>query len=493
MQFISLSIVVLFVSLLLLFPNKGNETANLVFNWMTNTFDFAFLIIGLASLIFLLYIAMSKYGNIKLSADQDAKPEFSLLAWSAMVFLAGIASLILWGGTEWAFHYQAPPFGLDPKTNQMYVVSQAYGIFHWGPTAWALYAVPSIAIAYVYYIKKQDSYNISNSCRGVFGKYTDGILGKIINYSFIFGVIFAATTSLGLGTPMISGALAELLNIDDPKTLNIPLIILCSILFTISSGLGLKKGIKTFSIFGALLAVILVIYIFIVGPTKFMINLGLDSLGYLINNYIKMSTWTDSVEQNGFPQAWTIFYWAWWVSLAPFMGIFVTRISRGRTIREVILGMIGYGTLGCASFYMILGGYTVSLDINQVLNFDNLVNTKSIAPSIIEAFKTLPLSNLVLLVVAISGTILLATTFDSATYTVACASTNNIKEGQEPLKANRLFWCFVVAILPITLLIIGGNLKTIQTVAVITGLPLMFILLAMMVTIYKYLKKDIKK
>ncbi len=490
MQMVSLAIICAVAIPLIVFPEAGKELINAVFKWMTSTFDFAFLSIGLGSLIFLVSLAFSRHGDIKLSADKAAAPEFSKGAWGAMVFLAGIASgLILWGGTEWGYHYAWTPFGLEAKTSEMYTVAQGYGIFHWGPTAWALYCVPTIAISYIYYVRRKHIYNVSESCRGALGNLVDGPLGTVINYLFIFGVLGAAATSLGLGTPMISGALAEVLGVEAGIMMDLVVILICTAIFTVSSGLGLSKGIKRLSTFSTMISLAIVAYILAVGPTKFIIGLGMDSLGYAVENYIKMSTWTDSVNQSGFPQAWTVFYWAWWVAYAPFMGMFVTRISRGRTIREVIVGMLTYGSLGCALFYIVLGGYGINLQMTETLAVSELVNTKGVAPAIIEIFKTLPAGGLVLLAVAASGIVLLATTFDSAAYVMACATTRELDEGQEPERSNRLFWCFAIAILPLTLLFLGG-LKSMQTASVIVGLPVMLILVLMMITTIRYINED---
>lgn len=493
MQVISLLIIVAVALPLIAFPEVGKETIGGIFKWMTNTFDFAFLSIGLGALIFLVSLAASRYGDIKLSADKNAAPEFSKGSWGAMVFLAGIASgLILWGGTEWGYHYAWTPFGIEPKSPEMYTVAQGYGIFHWGPTAWALYCVPTIAISYIYYVRQKHIYNVSESCRGALGNAVDGPLGSVINYMFLFGVLGAAATSLGLGTPMISTALAEVLGTEPGIVMDLAVILVCTAIFTVSSGLGLSSGIKRLSTFSTLISLAIVVYIFVVGPTKFILGLGMDSLGYAIENYIKMSTWTDSVNQSGFPQAWTVFYWAWWVAYAPFMGMFVTRISRGRTIREVIVGMLTYGSLGCALFYMVLGGYGINLQITETLAVSELVNTQGVAVAIIEIFKTLPGATLVLIAVAASGIVLLATTFDSAAYVMACATTKELDEGQEPERSNRLFWCFAIAILPVTLLLLGG-LKSMQTASVIVGLPVMLILVCMMITTVRYLQEDSAK
>ncbi|MEO8643957.1 BCCT family transporter [Pseudomonas sp.] len=490
MQIISLLIICAVAMTLVIFPEDSATNINSIFKWMTHTFDIVYLAVGLGALIFVVTLACSRYGDIKLSADKDATPEFTKFGWGTMVFLAGIASgLMLWAGTEWGYHFAWTPFGLEAKSKEMYTVGQAYGIFHWGPTAWAIYCVPSIAMSYIYYVRQKHIYKISEACRGALGNLVDGPVGTVINYLFILGVLGASATSLGLGTPMIGGALADVMGINSSIYLDMAIILTCTAVFTVSSGLGLAKGIKRLSTFATVVTLAIVVYVLLVGPTKFILGLGMDSIGYAVDNYIKMSTWTDSVNQSGFPQSWTVFYWAWWVAYAPFMGMFVTRISRGRTIREVIVGMLSYGTFGCALFYVVLGGYGINLQITETLALSELVNTQGVAPAIIEMFKTLPLSGLVLLAVAISGIVMLATTFDSAAYVMACATTKELGEGQEPQRSNRLFWCFAIAVLPLALLFLGG-LKTMQTTSVIIGLPLMVILVLMMISTLKFIKED---
>lgn len=486
---VSMTIIAVIALILVVFPEQSKLKINAVFAWMTNQFDFAFLIIGFLALIFLLFLGFSSIGNIKFG-EADQRPEFSWSAWGAMVFLAGIASgLILWGAAEWPYLYTSPPFAMKPKTPEVYTVAQAFGIFHWGPTAWAIYCIPAIAMSYMYYVRKKHIYKVSESCRGALGCLVDGPVGSIINYLFIFGILGAAATSLGLGTPMIGGALSTVFSIEHTTYLDVGIIIACTTVFTLSSGLGLDKGIKRLSYIGTLISLSIVVYILVVGPTHFMVGLGLDSMSYMFNNYIKMSLWTDTIGKSGFPQGWTVFFWAWWVAYAPFMGMFVTRISLGRTIREVIFGMLFFGTAGCALFYIVLGGYGIHLQMENILAVAELVNTQGTAQGIIAILATLPLAKVVLIAVAVSGIILLAATFDSAAYVIACTSTLKLEEGQEPKRGNRLFWCGAIAILPIVLLFLGG-LKTMQTTSVLVGLPLMFILVLMMITTMRLIKED---
>lgn len=490
MQILSILIVVTVALPLVLFPEAGKLVMDDVFSWMTNNFDVVFLGFPLVCMLFLVYLAISRFGDIRLSANQNEKPEFSKSSWIMMVFLAGNATgLMLWAGTEWGYHFNWPPFGIEAKDPALYTIGQAYGIFHWGPSAWAMYCVPAIAMSYIFYIRQTHIYNLSESCRGALGGLVDGPLGYIINYLFLFGMLGAAATSLGLGTPMISAALADVFDLESGVGLDIAIILVCTAVFTVSSGLGLDKGIKRLSIFSTVTILAIIVYILLVGPTHFIISLGYDSVGYTMQNFIELSTSTDSISQGGFPQAWTVFYWAWWIAYAPFMGMFVTRISHGRTIREVIIGMLVFGTAGTALFYVVVGGYSVNLQLTDQLQVAGLVNTTGAPAALIAVFNQLPGAMLVLIALIIAGIVLLATTFDSAAYVLACATSKRLGEGQEPEKSNRLFWCFVITVLPLSLLFVGG-LKSLQTASIVVALPLIFVMIAMMVSTYRHLHAD---
>ncbi|MDH2421852.1 BCCT family transporter [Cobetia amphilecti] len=490
MQIISILIVAAVALPLILFPEQGKQSMDMIFGWMTRNFDVVFLGMPLACMLFLVYLAISRFGDIRLSARQTDKPEFSKSSWIMMVFLAGNATgLMLWAGTEWGFHFNWPPLGMDAKDPALYTIGQAYGIFHWGPSAWAMYCVPAVAMSYIFYVRQTHIYNLSESCRGALGGLVDGPLGTAINYLFLFGMLGAAATSLGLGTPMISTALASVFGLTPGVELDIAIILVCTAVFTISSGLGLDKGIKRLSIFSTVITLAIVAYILLVGPTHFIISLGFDSVGYTLQHFLELSTVTDSVAKGGFPQAWTVFYWAWWIAYAPFMGMFVTRISQGRTIREVIVGMLVFGTAGTALFYVVVGGYSVDLQMTGQLQVAELVNSAGAPAAVIEVFNQLPGAALVLIALVISGIVLLATTFDSAAYVLACATSRQLGEGQEPEKSNRLFWCFVITIFPLSLLFVGG-LKSLQTASIIVALPLVFVMIAMMISTFRYLHAD---
>ncbi len=506
MQVISAITIIALSAVLAMNPDEGQKALKKLFGYLTSTFDTLYLLVGFVSIVFLLFIAMSKYGNIVLAKDKNAPPKFSKFTWTSMIFSAGVATgLILWGVIEWGYHFQSPPMGLEPKSKEALIASLSYGIFHWGPTAWAFYAVPAVAISYIYYVRKKYIYKISEACRGVLGDAVDGIAGKIIDYLFIFMILGASATSLGFGVPMISAAVSEVFGFAKSVKLDVVLILITSVIFTLSSRVGLAKGMAKLANFAVISSIALFVYILVVGPSAFILKMGLQSIGMVMNNFFTMSLGTDPIaakvaadgtqtlsqQSANFPQWWTVFYWAWWIVYGPFMGLFVTRISQGRTIREVIIGMLFWGTLGCTIFYTILSGYGIDLYLNGVLDLPKVLNESGGAQTVIEVLKTLPMSSFILVLLVLIGVVFLATTFDSAASTMACVATEGeLPEGAEPDKNNKLFWSLLITLLPIALLLIGGGLKPVQTASVLMALPTMIISVFMMITLWKYLKED---
>lgn len=478
--FLGALVILLGVSLpLIFFPEAGAEVIGLANNFMTSNFGILYLLIGLFCFLFLIYVAFSKNGRIKLGNREDKK-EFSTFSWAAMLFAAGIGSSILyWGMIEWAYYYQGPPFGATPKSNEAVEWASAYGIFHWGPIAWAIYTLPALPIAYFYYVRKKPVLKVSEAVRPVLGKLVDGPIGNIIDILFIFGLMGGAGTTLALGTPMIAEGVHDLTGIPVTLGLKAAIMILCTIIFAISAYSGLRRGIKVLSDISIWLTILLMAFVFIFGPTLFISETTFNSIGILADNFFRMATWLEPFRdfggftETGFPESWTVFYWAWWVVYAPFVGLFVARISRGRTIKEMVLGTMIYGTFGCVLFFGILGNFGLYLQLTGAFDVISFMNEYGAPAAIIEVLHQLPMSNIVVAAFSILAILFLATTFDSSSYILASVVQKQVTG--EPLRWNRLFWAFMLCLLPLVLMFIG-DLETLQTASIVAGFPLIFIM-----------------
>ncbi|WP_085991121.1 BCCT family transporter [Oceanobacillus senegalensis] len=481
---------------LILFPEAGAEVINMANTFMTTKLGVFYILLGISSLFFLLYVAFSKHGRIKLGS-REVKREFNTFSWAAMLFSAGIGSSILyWGMIEWAYYYQGPPFNAVPESREAIEYAATYGIFHWGPIAWAIYTLPALPIAYFYYVRKKPVLKISESVRPVLGKLVDGPLGVIIDVLFMFGLMGGAGTTLALGTPMIAEGVSEVTGFPVTMGLQTIIMLVATVIFALSSYSGLQKGIKVLSDVNIYLALFILAFIFLFGPTIFISETTVSSLGILMDDFFRWATWLDPLSNvdgfadTGFPESWTIFYWAWWLVYAPFVGLFVARISRGRTIREMILGTMLWGTLGCILFFGILGNFGVYLQISGSFDIIAYMNEFGAPAAIIEILNQLPMPWLIVFIFTILALIFLATTFDSASYILASVVQKHIDTG-EPLRWNRLFWAFTLLLLPLTLMFIGG-LETLQTASIVAGFPVIFIMFLLAWSFIKASTHDLK-
>lgn len=453
---------------------------------MTDKLGFLYLGLGLAAFFFMIYIIFSDIGQIKLG-DADEKPEFATGSWAAMLFCGGIgASILYWGTIEWAYYYQNPPFQLEAGSEEAIRWAATYGIFHWGPIAWSIYLIPALPIAYFFYVRKQPVLKISSALMPVIGEARSyGKLGKLIDVLFIFGLLGGAATTLGLAAPLINEGISYLFGIPSTTTSQIGVLLLCTALFAYSSYKGMDDGIKVLSNINFWGALALLAFILVAGPTIFILETGLDSIGRMLSNFFIMATWAEpfggygSFSDTHFPQDWTIFYWAWWLVFAPSMGLFVARISRGRTIKQMVAGSIFFGSMGCALYFMVLGNYGLSLQLTGQLDVVSILNQHGATKAIFAILEQLPMSTIVIAVFTILCIIFTATTFDSISFILASVVQNNVTE--DPLRWNRLFWAFVLSFMPSVLLFMGG-LSTLQTAAIVGGLPLLIIAVMLMIS-----------
>ncbi len=489
-SFIACAVIILGVCIpLAASPEWAGQVLQQLYDYIAREFGILYLLASVAAIGFLVWLASSRFGSVRLG-DADEQPEFGQLSWVAMLFCAGVgAGLMYWCVTEWAHYYQAPPFGVEPESAAAAEWASTYGLFHWGFTAWAFYCLPTVAIAYPYYRRRLDILRFSISCNWFLQGREQGAPARIIDFLFMIALIGGAASSLGFSTPMIAACFAWMLGVEPTFTLEVGVVVLAVIMFAGSVWLGLKKGIKRLSDINLALAFALLVFVLVVGPTAFLLKTSLNGVGMLTQNFLRMNFWTDPFTESRFVEDWTVFYWAWWIAYAPYIGLFVTRISRGRTIRQVIVGMLLLGSLGSWVFYMILGNFALFQQLSGSLDFTGLLNDVSGNAAIVATLETLPLAPLVVGVFAIVALIFSATTYDSASYTLASGATLHLSAGDDPARWHRVFWAFALGLMPITLMFIGG-LKVLQVTLLIVSLPILLVLIAAAVSLVKSLKAD---
>ncbi len=487
--FTAVIIVVVACIPLAVMPERAGPAVTKIYDWISSNLGIFYQWFGIGTILFLIWLSLSPYGQIRLGGDGE-KPDFSTFSWAGMLFCAGTgASLLVWAGVEWAYYIDAPPYGAVPRSAEAIAWATSYGPFHWGITAWCFYALPTIAIAYPFYVRKVPHLRASTALHSLLGPSGENSpAGRAVDLAIMIALIGGAGTSLGVIAPTIAASVAELLGIQTSDRLQLGVMLFCISLFALSVYFGIEKGIKRLSDLNVYLALALMAYILVVGPTLFILKATTDTIGFMLGNFVRMMSWTDPVDQTGFVEKWTIFYWAWWIAFAPAIGIFVTRISRGRTIRQVISSMILFGTLGCWLFYFIMGNYSLALELNNVMSVSSSLEDHGMYETVAGIISTLPLGPLTLFVFALVSVISVATTYDSASYTLASTATAELKVGENPARWNRLVWAAVLGMLPIFMIKVGG-LDIIRSGVGIAALPLLIVGVAMAVALTKSLRQ----
>ena len=462
--------VVLALVPMFLYAEQAGDRVEALYNWIAGTLGVFYLWACVGATGFLAWLACGRHGARVLGGDA---PEYSTASWIGMLFCAGIGSgLLYWATAEWAFYVDQPPLGVAPDTAEAREWAATYGIFHWGVSAWCLYCLPTVAIAWPYYRYRLPYLRLSCALVGVFGRdFPERPWGRVVDLLFILALIGGTATSLGLVTPMLAAIAADLFGIEESQSLTLAICALCVALFATSVYLGLGRGIRRLSNLNVALAGLFLLWVLVTGPTIFLLELGTSSLGLVAQEFLRMNTWTDVLRDTGFTKDWTIFYWAWWIAYGPFMGLFVTKISRGRTLRAVIFGMIGFGTLGCAAFYIVWGNSVMWMDLHQGIGFLELVRQDQVATAIAKAVAAVAGYPLPVVAFLVLGLVFVATTYDSASYCIAAAATRGLPPDVDPAPWHRVFWAFALALLPIALVFIE-KLKAAQFTTLVVSLPL---------------------
>jgi len=486
----SLALILLVCIPMFLAPERSGELVTGLYDRIAVNFGVLYQWATIASVVILAYLAFGRYAQRRLGGA-DRSPDFSGASWMAMLFCAGIgAGLLYWSVIEWSSYLQSPPFGLTPESTPAREWAATYGIFHWGPSAWCLYCLFTVAIAYPYYQRKIPFLRFSTSLTGLFGdQVVHKPLGRVVDFVFIIALVGGTGTSLALATPMTAACISMLFGITESFTLDVCVVGVSVVLFATSVYLGLDKGIKRFSDVNVALAAVFALFVLIVGPTLFVVKMGTNSLGLLLADFVRINTWTDPVLESRFVEDWTIFYWAWWLAYAPFMGVFVTRISRGRTLQQLILGMVGFGSLGCAVFFIILGNTAMWMDMQGLVGVGELVSAGKSDTAIAEVIAALPWQPLPLLAFIVMALVFVATTYDSGSYAIAAVATRYLPAGINPHRWHRVFWAFGLGLLPVVLIFVGG-LKAVQSAVLVVSLPVLFIGVFMTVSLFRSLRDD---
>ncbi|MBI1092087.1 BCCT family transporter YeaV [Escherichia coli] len=490
MPLISISLVaILFIAAALsLFPQQSADAANAIYTFVTRTLGSAVQVLVLLAMGLVIYLATSKYGNIRLG---EGKPEYSTISWLFMFICAGLGSSTLyWGVAEWAYYYQTPGLNIAPRSQQALEFSVPYSFFHWGISAWATYTLASLIMAYHFHVRKNKGLSLSGIIAAITGVRPQGPWGKLVDLMFLIATVGALTISLVVTAATFTRGLSALTGLPDNFTVQAFVILLSGGIFCLSSWIGINNGLQRLSKMVGWGAFLLPLLVLIVGPTEFITNSIINAIGLTTQNFLQMSLFTDPLGDGSFTRNWTVFYWLWWISYTPGVAMFVTRVSRGRKIKEVIWGLILGSTVGCWFFFGVMESYAIHQFINGVINVPQVLETLGGETAVQQVLMSLPAGKLFLAAYLGVMIIFLASHMDAVAYTMAATSTHNLQEGDDPDRGLRLFWCVVITLIPLSILFTGASLETMKTTVVLTALPFLVILLVKVGGFIRWLKQD---
>ena len=483
----SVGVSAIFVAWAVLFTENLNKVTTASLNWVTGSFGWLYLLVTLGILVFLIFLAFSRSGNIRLGKDTD-RPEFSTLTWLAMILSAVMGiGLVSYGVAEPISHLATPPHGLaEAGSPEAAVRALQYSYFDWGLHAWAIFAVFGLAIAYSTYRKGRRTL-VSQMFEPLLGDRVNGPIGKIIDVLAVFATLFGTTTSLGLGALQINNGLGSLFGVPVNNVTQVLIIAATTAVFTMSAVTGVSKGIKFLSQASTAMAIALFVFILIVGPAVFLANLYIESLGMWATDFFRMSLQGTAFGGLEWMQWWTYFMMAWWVSWGAFVGVFLARISRGRTIRGFIVGVLVVPSVVFFTWFTVFGGTAIHVDM-----FEGGDIAKQTAADINSAFfatlEHFPLATVTSAVAIILVFMFFISGADANTYVLGMMTSGG---SLTPRRSVLILWGVLTGITAVVLMLAGG-LNALQNTVIVASLPFLVIIAGLAVAFWKDLATDLR-
>ena len=485
MFWISISIVIIVVLLGSVFSTGFQAATEKVRNFISGYLGWYYLILVAGVVFFCFYFILSPIGQIRLGAP-DSKPEYSKMSWIAMLFSAGMGiGLVFWGAAEPLSHYAVSAPQGQIANQQAMEDAFKYTFFHWGIHAWAIYAVVALALAYFKFRKREKSL-ISVILKPILGQKADGIWGKIIDSITIFATVIGVATTLGFGAVQINGGLKYLFGVPNNIYVQILIITITTIFFIMSALSGIGKGVKILSNVNAILAIGLLAIAIVVGPSLLIVNTFVDTLGAYLQGILRLSFRTAAfdAEQGAWIKKWTIFYWAWWISWSPFVGVFIARISKGRTIREFLTNVLLIPTIFCFLWFSTFGILSINAQ-NQGAQLTSLATEEVL----FGAFSHYPFGTVLSIIAILLVFTFFITSADSATFVLGMLSEDG---SLHPHNKVKIVWGILISSISAVLLTAGG-LNALQNVLIIVALPFSIIILLIIISLYIELHHEKKQ
>lgn len=483
---ISVLIVAVLVFLGAINPTQFGAIAGSISNWVSNYFGWYYMIITTGMLFFCIFLIFSPIGKLKLGKPHH-EPEFSTRSWLTMLFSAGMGIGVVFYSTSEPISHVLAPATADPGSDEAILEAIRATIFHWGAHAWGMYGAVALALAY-FQFRKGESGLLSKTLRPILGDRVDGPIGTLVDVLTVFATVIGVAVSLGLGITQINGGLNYLFDIPINITMQGIIIIVVTVLFLGSAWSGLSKGIRYLSNLNMVLALILLLAVLFLGPTMVILNMLPTATGEYINTFVSKTLDAAPLNSNHneWLQTWTIYYWAWWLSWSPFVGIFIARVSKGRTVREFVLALVTVPTAIGIIWFTVFGvtGIEMAEQFPSISEFGP--ETQMFA-----MFNEMPLSVPLSVLAIILVSSFFITSADSATFVLGMQTSFG---SLRPSSFIKIVWGISLSAIAYILLLSGGEtgLEALQSAAIIAALPFSFVILMMMFSFYKDANKERK-
>ena len=480
---VSAGVIALIVGWGLIAPASLGDVFNGALAGITRYFGWFYLWVVLGLVVMAALLAFSRYGQLKLGGD-DEEPEFSVGAWFSMLFAAGMGiGLVFWGVAEPLSHYTAAPPGIAAQTPEAANAAMRYTFFHWGLHPWAVYSVVGLSIAF---------FQFRRGAPGLVSASTEALpwrgarmLSPLVNVLAIVATAFGVAASLGIGALQINSGLARVFGLPVGPGIQVAIICVTTALFLGSALTGVERGIKWLSSTNLLLAAALALTVFVVGPTVAIIDTFTTTLGAYVSEFVRMSLRTTPFRDSQWVGSWTIFYWAWWLSWSPFVGLFIARVSRGRTIREFVVGTVLAPSLAGFLWFSVFGGTALHLQIFQSVPIAEAVQA-DVSTALFAMFDALPLGAVMSVVATVLVLVFFVTSGDSATLVLGMMSTGG---RPDPGARVKVLWGVLVAAIAASLLVTGG-VQAVQTATIVFALPFAAVVLVMALSLWLAVRQD---
>lgn len=483
---IPFGIVIALMCVLMTVPEQSKAVVDLLRGFFGDTIGIYYPLLAIGCVLCSVWLAVnSKYGKIKLGNTE--KPAYSDFKWGTMIFTSTMAADILFYSLiEWSL-YGGEQHVQKLGGTQMW--APTFTLFHWGPLAWGFYVILAVCFAFMIHVRKRQRQRFSEACRPLLGNKVDGAWGRAIDVTAIFAVVCATATTFSLATPLLTNAMGSVFGFEATTATTILVLLLICAVYTITVLFGISGISKLAGICSYLFFALLLYFLFLGGETGYIIETGFQSLGNLIQNFVGLSTYMDPLRESGFAQNWTVYYWAYWLVWCVATPFFIALISKGRTIRNVVMGSFGWGLAGTYLSFIILGNYGLAQQMKHGIDTIGYIsNGGEMYEAILMIFDTLPLPWLALLLLTITMIAFYSTTLDGITYVTSSYSYESISPDEEPARGIRGFWSIMLILLPIALLFAQNSLYSLQGVTIIAAFPVGLLLILIVVGFLKDLR-----